>query len=81
MFKKQTAMLKLQGEIDTASKPAEIRITPTSGNVWEDFGYWLEAVNFMAYQAMLSQGWDKQQILDYIHDYLAESLEDVSLKK
>ena len=75
MFKKA---LKLQGEIDTSVIPTEIRIRPTSGDVWVDFGCWLEALNFMAHQAGMSKGWNKKQTLEYITKYLNKSLDDIN---
>jgi hypothetical protein len=72
--------IKLSGKIVTKTEPTEIRIKPTTGDVWTDFGYWLEATNFMAYQAMQEQGWDKNKMLQYISEYLNNSLDDISIK-
>lgn len=79
MFKKN--QIKLSGVIDTNIQPAEIRIKPSSGDTWEDFGYWLEAVNFMAYQAMLKQGMTKAEMIQYISKYLNESIDDIKVKE
>jgi hypothetical protein len=78
MFKKN--QIKLSGVIDTNIQPTEIRIKPTTGDAWEDFGHWLEAINFMAYQAMLQQGMTKEEMIRYISKYLDEALEDINVK-
>lgn len=73
-------IVKLTGEIDKSVLPVEIRIKPTTGDAWTDFGYWLEALNFMAYQAALEQGWNKKQTLDYVMKYLDKSFDDINAK-
>ena len=66
--KKRNEIVKLSGEIDITNNIT--RINPTSGDLWKDFGYWMEATSFMAKQAMLNNGWSEAQMKKYIQDYL-----------
>ena len=66
--KQANSIIKLSGEIDVPNNI--VRINPTSGDQWEDFGYWLEATSFMAQQAMLNKGWNEAQMKKYVQDYL-----------
>jgi hypothetical protein len=69
MFKKKrSGTIKLSGEIDVPNNI--VKINPTSGDQWKDFGYWMEATSFMAKQAMLNKGWDETQMKKYIQDYI-----------
>ena len=72
--------IKLSGIIYANIQPTEIRIKPTTGDAWEDFGYWLEAINFMAHQAMLQQDMSKDEMIKYMTKYLDESLDDINVK-
>ena len=79
MFKKKE-VIKLSGEIDMSANPTEIRIKPTKGDPWVDFGYWLEATSFMAKQAMNIQEWDVNQMKKYMADYFDSALQDYEVK-
>jgi len=88
MFKRKRTDIKLDGktirlsaEIDMSVDPNETRVQPNTGDPWIDFGFWLEAVSFMAYQAMRAQGWNEKQIKAYIHDYLDKTLNTYTIKK
>lgn len=81
MFKKKKDTIRLIGNIDMSTKPAEIRIQPTTGDPWVDFGYWLEVTGFMAKQAMLAQNWDEKKIKSYIQEYLDRTISDYSVEK
>ena len=76
--KRDNNLIKLSGEI--VMNENLVRIEPTSGDPWVDFGYWLEATSFMAKQAMVSRGWTKEEIKKYTQDYLNETLKTYELK-
>lgn len=69
-------LIKLEGEIDLRQNPPETRIKPIDNNEWDDFGYWLEATGFMAYQAMKYREWDETKIIQYATDYFRKCLKD-----
>lgn len=73
-------LIKLEGEIDLRQETAETRIKPIDGDVWSDFGYWLEATGFMAYQAMKYREWNEEQVIKYATDYFRKCLNDYKIK-
>lgn len=78
MFKKKhDGIIKLSGKIDMPNNI--VKIDPTSGDQWKDFGYWLEATSFMAKQAMLNKGWSEAQMKEYIQTYLEEAFVTYSI--
>ena len=71
-------LIKLEGEIDLTKPDNEVRIKSNDG-IWEDFGYWMEATGFMAYQAMKYKEWSEYQMIDYMKDYFVKCLRDYRL--
>lgn len=69
--KRTDDVIKLSGTIDIPNDL--VRIDPTSGDQWTDFGYWLEATSFMAKQAMHNKGWNEAQMKKYIQTYLEKA--------
>jgi|TARA_R100001530_G_scaffold116143_1_gene83175 hypothetical protein len=72
--------IKLEGEIDLTVTPNETRIKPIDGDYWNDFGYWLEATGFMAYQAMKYREWSEEEIIKYSADYIKKCIRDYKIK-
>lgn len=72
--------IKLEAEIDMTITPSETRVKPIEGDVWQDFGYWLEVTGFMAYQAMKYREWSEKEILEYTNDYIQKCLKDYRIK-
>lgn len=70
-------IIELSGKIDIPNNL--IRVDPSSGDQWTDFGYWLEATSFMAKQAMLNKGWSEVQMKKYIRDYLEKAFVTYSI--
>lgn len=66
---------KLKAKIDVSVEPNEIRVKPISGNIWEDLGYWLEVAGFMSYQAMEYRRWGKEEMADYVKEYIIKCLD------
>jgi hypothetical protein len=71
---------RLEATIDQSVSPSEVQLSAATGDVWKDFGYWLEALAVMGQHARDAQGWDNEQILDYIQDYLRKALGDFELE-
>jgi hypothetical protein len=71
---------KLEGEIDLSVEPNETRIKPILGDIWQDFGFWLEATGFMAYQAMKYREWNEEKTAEYVKNYIVKCLKDYKLK-
>lgn len=69
---------KLEGEIDLEKN--ETRIKPIVGEPWQDFGFWLEATGFMAYQAMKVKGWNEEQIAEYSKIFITKCVKDYQVK-
>ncbi len=70
-------LIRLQADIKVIKDgSAEVAVVPTTGDIWTDFGYWLEATAFMAYQAAQSKNWPNEKILQYCNDYLAKAIKD-----
>ncbi len=61
--------IKFEAEIDTTVSPAEVKIKAIQ-DPWTDFGYLLEIMAFMSKIVIDHQEMTKEQILDYIQDYL-----------
>lgn len=78
---KKDEIIKLEAEIDLTKNPNETRVKPIDNNCWNDFGYWLEVVGFMAYQAMKYREWSEQQILDYSRQYIEKCIKDYKIKR
>jgi hypothetical protein len=73
-------IIKLEAEIDLTKDQAETRVKKIEG-VWEDFGYFLEATGFLAYQAMKYREWDEDKIIQYSTDYFRKCLADYKVKR
>ena len=71
--------VKLEAEL-VIGEPGSVRVEPTSGDPWIDFGYWLEAAAFMARLAMEDRGWGEAEIVDYVQQYLARAIPDYEVK-
>lgn len=79
MSDKSEGKVQLFAELDI--KKGECRVMPIENDPWNDFGYWLEVTGFMAYQAMKYREWNKQQILDYIKEYIEKCIGDYKIKR
>lgn len=72
--------IKFEAEIDPTVSPAEIKIKAIVGP-WEDFGYLLEIMAFMSRIVMDHQEMTKDQVLDYIRNYLDRAVPSYKTKK
>jgi len=80
MNKKETPdVIELQGVIDLSKKPNEVHIKGT-GNVWQDFGQWLEATAFLLQQSAGYTERSIEELADYARDYLLTAANDYSRK-
>ena len=77
---KLNRIIKLEGELDLTIEPNETRIKPISGDPWEDFGYWLEATGFMAYQAMKMREWNDERVAEYAKKFILSCVNDYKVK-
>ncbi len=75
----ENKIYKLEAEVDLTKEPNETRVRPIVGDIWEDFGFWLEVTGFMAYQAMKYREWNKEQMSEYMKDYFNKCLKDYKL--
>lgn len=72
--------IQLFAEIDLTKTPNETRVMPIDNDPWNDFGYYLEVVGFMAFQAMKYREWSEEKILDYSLEYLEKCIKDYQFK-
>ena len=71
-------IIKLEAEIDLTTD--ETRVKQISGDMWEDFGFWLEATGFLAWQAMKYKEWNEEKMEEYVKEYIGKCLRDYKLK-
>jgi len=67
--------VQLFAELDLTKKPTEVRVGRIE-DPWTDLGYWLEILAFMGWQAGQYRELTKEQILDYIQEYLKKAITD-----
>ncbi len=67
--------IKFEAEIDVESAPAQVKIKAIE-DPWTDFGYLLEIMAFMSKVVMDHQEMTKEQVMDYIADYLDKAILD-----
>ena len=68
-------IIKLEAEIDLSKTPNEVRVK-AAGNIWEDFGYWLEVGSFMVSQAAGYKEKTIDEMVTYAANYLKTAAED-----
>lgn len=71
--------IKFEAEIDMGSEPAQVKIKAIK-DPWTDFGYLLEIMAFMSKIIMDHQELTKQQVVDYVEDYLNQAIPDYKAK-
>ena len=72
--------IKFEAEIDFEATPAQVKIKAIE-NPWSDFGYLLEIMAFMSKIVMDHQEMTKEQVVNYIANYLNEAIPDYKAKK
>jgi len=71
--------IKFEAEIDFSSSPGQVRIKAIE-NPWSDFGYLLEIMAFMSKIVMDHEEKTKEEIIDYIANYLNRAIPDYKAK-
>ncbi len=51
-------------------------IVPNLGDIWEDFGYWLEVTGFMTAQTMKYKNWGEIRMIFYVIRYFRKCFKD-----
>lgn len=74
-----TNKIKFETEIDLTVMPAQVKIKAIE-NPWTDFGYLLEVMAFMSKVVMDHQEMTREQVVDYIIDYLNRAIPDYKAK-
>ena len=72
--------IRIEAEIDLSIEPNECRIKAIHGSPWEDLGYWLEAVGWLATSAAKEKGMTNDEMADYARNYILKCLKDYKPK-